>query len=139
MKSVEAHVSRERRRSQLPKGYFHAVVGGFAGDDDIVDVALAEAGRSDAHEFAALHQRLQVFGADVAHAAAQAADELVGQRGERTLAGYTAFHARRDRFPALDFLFLSIAVGPAFFHGRRAAQTAIAPEAAAVIQKPFAV
>src|SRR5260370_7688847 len=99
MKSVEAHVPRERRRSQLPKGSFHAVVGGFAGDDDIVDVALAEAGRSDAHEFAVLHQPLQVLGADVAHAAAQPADELVGQRGERTLAGTPAFPPPRPPFP----------------------------------------
>jgi hypothetical protein len=29
---------------------FHAVVGGFAGDDYVVDVAFAEAGSGDAHE-----------------------------------------------------------------------------------------
>src|SRR5260370_23564187 len=85
-----------------------------------------------------MHGGMPVGGGDVGQAGGEAADELVGQRGERTLVGYTAFHALRDRFPALDFLFLSIAVGRAFFHGGRGAHTAIGLEGAALIQNGFA-
>jgi len=56
----------------------HAVVGGFFGDDYVVDVGFAEACGGDADEFAFFGEFFQGAGADVAHAAFQAADELIG-------------------------------------------------------------
>ena len=57
----------------------HAVVGGFLGDDYVVDVGFAEAGGGDAHEFAFFGEFFQGACADVAHAAFQAANKLIGE------------------------------------------------------------
>ena len=53
---------------------FHAVIRGFTGDDYVVNVTFAEPGGSDAHEFTARGQFLQVFCADITHSAAQPSD-----------------------------------------------------------------
>ena len=56
---------------------FHAVVGGFSSDDYVVNVGFAETGGGDADELAFFGQVFQCAGANVAHAAFQAADELI--------------------------------------------------------------
>ena len=53
------------------------VVGGFTGDDDVVDVAFAKAGAGDADELRLLLEVLDGGAAEVAHAGAEASDELV--------------------------------------------------------------
>src|SRR6266446_3781842 len=112
-------------RNGCPTFLFYTVVGGFAGDDYIVNVAFAKTGGSDAHEFAALGEGFQVFGADVAHAAAQAADELIGEGSQGAFVRDAAFDAFRDRLAALDFIFVGVAVGGAFFHGGGRADAAV--------------
>ena len=74
------------------------VVGGFAGDDDVVDVALAEAGVGDADEARVGLQLCDGAAAEVAHAGAQAADELVDHGFERAAVGDAAFDAFGDEF-----------------------------------------
>src|SRR3984885_491238 len=56
---------------------FQPVVRCFAGDDDVVDVALAQTSGCDANEVAALLQFLKVRDTAISHAAAQSANELV--------------------------------------------------------------
>src|SRR5215208_3503523 len=56
-----------------------AVVGRFAGDDDVVGVALAQPGGSDLHEARLALQDRDVRGADVPHRRAQTADKLVDE------------------------------------------------------------
>src|SRR6266481_4302060 len=125
-------------RNGGPAFLFYAVVGGFAGDDYIVNVAFAKTGGSDAHEFAALGEGFQVFGADVAHAAAQTADELIGEGGQGAFVRDAAFDALGHGFAALDFVFLGVAVGGAFFHGGGGAHAAIGLEGAALVENRFA-
>src|SRR6266545_3776038 len=72
---------------------FGMVVRGFLGDDDVVHVALAQAGGADAHEAGARAQLVDVAAADVAHAGAQAADELVDRLRERAAVGHAALDA----------------------------------------------
>src|SRR6266403_4412840 len=131
----QAQGKQGRRTSRL----FHAVVGGFASDDHVMNVTFAESGGRDAHKFAPLGERFQVFGADIAHAAAQAADELIRQRGERTLVWDAAFDSLGYRLAALDvFFFLRIAVGGAFLHGGGRTHSAVGLEGAALIENGFA-
>ena len=61
--------------TQMPKcaeaegdALFDAVVGGFAGDDDVVDVGFAEAGARDADEAAVGLEIVERGSSDVAHA-----------------------------------------------------------------------
>src|SRR5271154_1204794 len=88
---------------------FDAVVGCFARDDYVVNVALAQAGGRNAHEVAALLEFIQICHAAVAHAAAQAADELIDEAGERTFIGDLSFDSFGDGLAALC-TFLAIAI-----------------------------
>src|SRR5882724_5258087 len=72
------------------------VVGGFLGDRDVVGMRLAEAGPADAHELRLGAELLDRLGAAVAHAGAQAADELVDEFAEPALERDHAFHALGD-------------------------------------------
>src|SRR6266851_1397091 len=91
------------------KPLFHLVVGGFARDDDVMDVRFAKTSGGDAQELAALHQFFQRARADVAHSAPQATDELIGQCAQRALIGDAALDAFRYRLAALRRL-LRIAI-----------------------------
>src|SRR5579859_4907775 len=55
---------------------FDMIIGSLAGDDDVVDVAFAQAGAGDAHESRLLLQLENRGAAQVSHAGAQAAHEL---------------------------------------------------------------
>src|SRR5262245_15579863 len=66
---------------------FGPVVRGFLGDDDPVDVALAEARRAAAHEARPGAQVLDRPAAAVAHPRAEPADELVDRLRERPAVG----------------------------------------------------
>ena len=76
--------------------------------------------------------------ADVAHAAFEATDELVGERTERTFVGDAAFDAFGDGFSTVArVLHDGIAVGTGV-HGTDGAHTAIRLEGAALIENCFA-
>src|SRR5688572_25840617 len=60
------------------------VVRRFLRDDDVVHVALAEPGRRDPHELRLRLQLGDVRAPGVAHAGAQAAEELVDRRRDRS-------------------------------------------------------
>jgi hypothetical protein len=64
-------------RKRAKQGLFHLIVGRLAGDDDVVDVAFAQAGGSDTHEAAVFLQFAQICGSAISHTAAQAAGELI--------------------------------------------------------------
>src|ERR1700722_165462 len=117
-----------------------AVVGGFAGDDDVVDVGFAEAGAGDADEAAVGFEIVERGCADVAHAGLQAADELVCECAERTFVGDAAFDAFGDGFAALAVgivLHGGVAVG-AGVHRGGGAHAAVGLEGAALIENCFA-
>src|SRR5262249_48734247 len=75
------------------RGLLQAVIRGLVRDVDVVDVALAEAGGGDAHEDGALNQLREAAGAEVAHARAQAADELLHDERQRALVRHPALDA----------------------------------------------
>ena len=102
-----------------------SVVGGFAGDGDVVDVGFAEAGACDAAEAGVVLEVLDVGAAGVAHAGAEAADELVDDGADGAFVADAAFDAFGDELEGvLDFL-LEVAVGTAPGHGADAAHAAV--------------
>src|SRR5215471_20419096 len=116
---------------------FDAVVGGFLGDDHVVDVGFAQAGGGDAHEATLFREFRERAGADIAHARLEAAHELVGEARERALVGDASFYTFRDGLAALR-AFLRIAIGRASFHCAGRAHAAIGLERAALIENRFA-
>src|ERR1700733_15701101 len=80
-----------------PRLLFDMIVGGLAGDDDVVDVAFAESSAGDADEAGLLLQFCDGATADVAHAGAESADELEDHGLERPAIGYAAFNALGDK------------------------------------------
>src|SRR5580658_5521385 len=72
------------------------VVGRLAGDDDVVDVTLAQAGRGDADKLRLLLQLGDGAASYIAHAGTQAADELEDHGLEGSAVGDAAFDAFRD-------------------------------------------
>ena len=87
----------------------HGVVGRFAGDVDIVRVALAQARGGDAHELRGGAQRFNVGRAAVAHAGAETADHLIHRVGHRSAVRYAALDALGDE---LGVFLLEVAVDP---------------------------
>ena len=79
-----------------------AIVRRFFGDDHVVDVALAQALRGDPDEPALLRSSSMVFAAGVAHAGAQAPDELGDDRARASRGrarGLRCPRARASRRP----------------------------------------
>ena len=70
-----ALIGREFSKGAL----FASVIWSFASDDNVVHVAFEQAGRRDADELAAFLKIGEIGSATIAHAATQAADELVHQ------------------------------------------------------------
>src|ERR1041385_1029918 len=113
----------------------HSIVGRFFGDDDVVDVALAQAGGGDAEEAGLCLQLVDVAGAAVAHAALQTADQLVDEIGDRAFGGDAAFDALGNKLAAG---FLGVPVAAALRHGAHRAHAAVGLERAALIEDGFA-
>src|SRR6267378_385774 len=130
-------LASEERPLQLRR-LLHAVVGGFLGDDYVVDVGFAEAGGGDAHEFTFFGELVQGAGADVAHAAFEATDELIGEAVERSFIGDTAFDTFGDGFAALGRVLDDGVAVRARVHGASGAHAAIGLEGAALIENRFA-
>ncbi len=134
------------------------VVGGFAGDDDVMDVRLAEAGVGDADEAGVGLELGDGGAAEVAHTGAQAADELVDHGFKRAAVRDAAFDALGDEFGeavlggtfagsevgALGFagfevvLALEVALAGALGHGGERAHAAVGLEGAALVEDGFA-
>src|SRR5271168_3685943 len=106
-----------------------AVVGCLDGHLHVVRVALLEARPRDLNE----PRVLELFdgtGAAVAHAGAQAADELVGDRGEGAAVGHLAFDSLRNQLVLAEHVVLEVAVlgvGLAAFPVAHRAERAHAP------------
>ena len=75
-----------------------AVVRGFFGDDDVVDVAFAEAGERYTQETGVVLQFSDRAATAVAHASAQASYELITHFGKRSLVWHPAFDAFWNQF-----------------------------------------
>src|SRR5579875_722651 len=80
-------------RMAAPSGLLDMVVRRFARDDDVVHVALAQSGAGDAHKPRLLLQFANCSAAEIAHAGAQSADELVDHGLERPAIRHAAFNA----------------------------------------------
>src|SRR5207249_862064 len=111
-----------------------AVVRRFLGDDDVVDVALLQAGGGDAHEARARLQLADAGGAAVAHPCAQAAYELLHHGRERPFVRNHALDALGDELARLPFELLEVPVARAFLHRADRAHAAVALERAALAQ-----
>src|SRR5258705_143720 len=130
-------LASEERPLQLRR-LLHAVVGGFLGDDYVVDVGFAEAGGGDTDEFAFFGELFQRARADVAHAAFEATDELIGEAAERYFIGDTAFDTFGDGFAALGRVLDDGVAVRARVHGASGAHAAIGLEGASLIENRFA-
>ena len=100
--------ARETLVSIEPK-LFQPVVGCFARDDHVVDVAFAQARWRDADEFAAFLKFLEVRCAAVTHPAAEPAYKLFHKSRQRPFVGNLPFDAFGHGLAALG-AFLCIAV-----------------------------
>src|SRR5262249_44840411 len=129
----------------LADGLLTSVVRRFLGDDDVVHVALADAGRRDANELRFFGQLLDRPAATVAHAGAKAADQLVDHRSQAAFVRDTAFDAFGHELVAavaggggwnLEFV-LEVAIAAAAPHGANRAHAAVLLERAALIQDDF--
>src|SRR5689334_14173998 len=90
-------------------GLFEAIVRSFLGDNDVVDVTLAESRSADADES---RLALQVFNrrtAAIAHARSQAADQLRDHVCKNPLMGDPPFNALRDKLRSFTLLGVAIA------------------------------
>src|SRR5690242_11530644 len=100
------------------------IIGGFFGDDHVVDVALPETSRRHAHELSALAQFLNAAAAAVTHSGAQATDELIHQVGQQALVRHAALDAFGNQFSAGRSL-LAIAIRRALAHRAERSHAAI--------------
>src|SRR5688572_13115844 len=129
---------------QLPTpNLFHSIIRGFLGDGHVVDVALAGAGGRDANELRAALELGDGRGAAIAHAGAQAADELMNHRRDAALVGNPPLDALGDQFlggaaPLQIELVLEVAVAAAAAHRANGSHAAVFLVAAALEQDQLA-
>src|SRR5438270_3761260 len=128
-------LSRER---QNESSTILRVIGGFAGDRDVVDVALAQPGPGDPHEGAVLLHFADRAVAGVAHRCPQSADQLVDDVADRALMRHAAFDPLGDELQRARHLLLEIAVGRAARHRPDRAHPAVVFVAAPLIEKDLA-
>src|ERR1700723_4004599 len=94
---------------------FDAVVGSFARDDHVVNVALAQSGGRNSHKVPAFLQFIYICHTAIAHTRAQAADELIDETRKGTLERHLAFDSFGNGLAALG-TFLAVALRGAGFH-----------------------
>src|SRR5262249_20176497 len=115
-----------------------AVVRRLLGDDDVVDVALAEPAGGDADEARVLPQLLDGVAAGVAHAAPDAAEHLVNVHRQAALVRDAPLDSLGDELLLLVDVALEVALLAAALHRPERAHTAIALVAAALVQDDLA-
>src|ERR1700733_6845139 len=101
------------------------IIRGFAGDGDVVDVALTQARAGDAYELRLLVELGEVSRADIAHRRAKPAGELMHDVADRALVGHLALDALRHQFERVLDILLEVAVGRAARHRADRAHAAI--------------
>ncbi len=116
----------------------HLIVGRFAGDGDVVDVAFPEPGARDAAEPGVLLHFRDAAVAGVAHGRAQAPHQLVHDGAERPLVGHAAFDSFGDQLQIIADVLLEIAVRRAPGHGAQRAHAAIGLVGAPLVQEHLA-
>jgi hypothetical protein len=116
----------------------HPIVRGFARDDDVMDVTFAQASGGDADEAGFFGEFTQRGCADVAHAAFEAADELVGQGAERTFVRYAAFDAFGHGLAAFVSVLNGCVTVGAGVHRAHGTHAAVGLEGAALKKNSFA-
>src|ERR1700736_5067895 len=114
------------------------VIGGFAGDRDVVDVALAQPSRGDPHEGAVLLHLADRAVAGIAHRRPQSADQLVDDVADRPLVRYAALDALGHELQRAGHLLLEIAVRGTARHRPDRAHPAVVLVAPALIEKHLA-
>lgn len=143
------------RRTDL----LHMIVRCFSGDDDVVDVAFAEAGVGNADEAGFFVEVGDASAAQVPHSGAQSADQLEDHGFERAAVWNPSFDAFGnvfgeavagvaaeidDRFAAAEFGFveiagtLKVAFARALGHGGKRTHAAISLEGTALIEDGLA-
>src|SRR5262245_17986856 len=125
------------QRGAAPRSRRLPVVRRFLGDGDVVRMALAHTGGADTHEAGVALELLDGGDTAVAHAGAQAADQLEHHVAQRALVRHAAFdalgHQLRARFAGLE-----VAVAAALIHGADRAHAAVLLVGAAFPQDRFA-
>src|SRR5665213_2086550 len=134
------------------------VVRRLPGDDHIVHVTFTQSGAGDAHELRLLLQFRNVGASQVAHAGAQAADELEDHGLERSTIGDASLNALGNEFcqavlagslalhHALTAQFragqvrgaLKVALARSLAHGGQRAHASVALEAESLVENGFA-
>src|SRR5271157_2063897 len=152
------HEPRPLRAGFAVSASFNAIVGRFSRNDHIVHVAFAQAGVADAHKLCLFLKIADGCAAQIAHAGAQAAnqleyhgfkrpavwhaplDTLRNKLGQTVLVGALALHnALAARFRAGQIVCaLEITLARTLAHGGQRAHAAIALEAAALIEDSLA-
>src|SRR5262249_3841923 len=99
-------------RAALGSQLLQPVIRGLLRDVHVVDVALLEPGRRDAHELGVAAEVGERAGPEVAHAGAQAADELLHDERQRALVWDAALDALGHELHAelVDLVVLEVAV-----------------------------
>src|SRR5262249_46705311 len=123
-RTLHARAAPSRGVFPCKETLLYPVIGSFASDDHVVNVALAQARGRNLPEFAVVLHLLQAGHAAITHAAAQAAHELIDQSGERAFVRYLPFDSFGHRFSALG-TFLAVAIRGAGLHRRERAHAAI--------------
>src|SRR6266704_3633848 len=138
VKTTAAHTAtKSHARKRENPSLFHLIVGCLAGDDDVVNVAFAEPGGSDAHKPAVLLQLAKIGGAAISHSAAQAAGKLIDEAAERPFVGHAPLHALGHGLSAVRCL-LRVTVRRPGFHGAERTHAPVRLEGAPLIENGFA-
>src|SRR5450631_2286192 len=116
---------------------FEPVVGSFASDDHVVNVAFAQARGRDTDKLAAFVKLLQVCCAAITHPATQTTYELIDECGKGPFVGNLALDAFGDGFTA-RYAFLRVAVRRARLHGAERTHAAVGLECAPLVQDGLA-
>src|SRR6516162_9272976 len=85
--------SRKDGMRVLRRRLLDTIVGRFARDHHVVNVALTQSGPADPHEAGVLLQLWDSTAADVSHAAFYAADELISDHADSTAIRHAPFDA----------------------------------------------
>ena len=135
---IPGRPGRRRGGPSPPKGdlrVVHAIVGSFLGDDDVVDMAFAQARGGDFHHLGFFEEFLNGRRAAVAHTGADAAHKLVNGLAGQAAEGHASHDAFGDELLAL---LLEVTVGAAFLHGVDGPHAAIDLVGTALIEDGFA-
>src|SRR5689334_15012687 len=114
--SLVAPGSRFRGNDERCGSTVLRVVGGFAGDGDVVDMALAQPGAGDPDKARILLHLADRPVSGIAHRRPEAADQLMHDVANRPLVRHAALHTLWYQLQGARHLLLEVAVGRAARH-----------------------